>query len=339
MAKRKNNQLKKEDRKIERVLGLWNMLSHGRAISRKEVEEQYNVDGRTVSRYFADLRDYLEQMEKVDGISRTLVYSSKDRKYRIEEMESQFISNGELLGICKILLASRAFEGKTLDSLLERLLQTAVPMKDKEQIRECIKKELFGYPKPKHKEPDMNTLWQIAQAVDHHHILKMNYQKIGATYSKVHRIRPLGVFFSEYYFYLVGWPLDQEEWAPQNFYAYRLDRITHVEDTGEDFKIPYAERFQEGTFKNRVQYMFGGEVEHLECIYKGKSIEALLDRLPTAKAKKQDDGSWYVKADIQGEGILMWLLSQGSRIDVLKPEKLRNAWLEEARKICEMGKK
>lgn len=337
MAKRNNNQLKKEDRKIERVLGLWNLLSHGRAVSRKEIEEQYKVDGRTVSRYFADLRSYLEQMEKVDGISRTLVYDSKERKYQIQELESQFLSNGELLGICKILLASRAFEGKTLDALLERLLQTAVPMKDKEKIREYIKKELFGYPKPKHKEPDMNMLWTIAQAVDHRHILKMNYKKIGATYSKVHHIRPLGVFFSEYYFYLVAWPLENEEWVPKNVYAYRLDRMTYIEDTGENFAMPYAKRFQDGAFKNRVQYMFGGEVEQLECIYKGKSIEALLDRLPTAKAKLQSDGTWYVKADIQGDGILMWLLSQGSRIQVLKPEKLRQEWLKEAREICKMG--
>lgn len=338
MARRKTNNLKKEDRKTERLLGLWHILSHGRSISREEVEEQYHVDGRTVSRYLKDLREFMEQMEKIDGISRTMVYDRKEKRYRIEEMGSQFISNGELLGICKILLASRAFKGKTLDSLLERLLQTAVPMKDKEQIRECIKKELFGYVTPKHKEPDMETLWHIAQAVDHHHILKMNYRKIGANYSKIHHIRPLGVFFSEYYFYLVGWPLEQEDWGPKNFYAYRLDRITQVEETGEDFQIPYADRFQEGTFKNRVQYMFGGEVEHMECIYKGKSIEALQDRLPTAEVKAQEDGSWYVKADIQGEGILMWLLSQGSQINVLKPEKLRNAWLEEARKICEMGK-
>ena len=340
MAKQRHAEaLKKEDRKIERILCLWGLLSHGRAVSRTELTEQLHVDARTISRYFADLRKYLEQLEKVDGISRTIAYDRKERKYRIEEMSSQFISNGELLGICKILLASRAYQGKTLDSLLERLLQTAVPMKDKEQIRECIKKELFGYVTPKHKEPDMDTLWRIAQAIDHHHILQMNYRKIGATYSKVHQIRPLGVFFSEYYFYMVGWPMDQVDWAPKNFYAYRLDRITHVEDTSIDFQIPYAERFQEGDFKNRIQYMFGGEEEHLECIYTGKSIEALLDRLPTAKAEKQADGSWYVKADIQGEGILMWLLSQGSHINVLKPEKLRNAWLEEAKKICEMGKK
>lgn len=331
--------LKKEDRKIERILRLWGMLSHGRAVSRGELTEQLNVDARTISRYFADLRKYLEELEKVDGISRTIIYDKNEKKYRIEEMSGNFISNGELLGICKILLASRAFQGKTIKSLLERLLQTAVSMKDKEQISECIKKELFGYVTPKHKEPSMDNLWCIAEAVDRHHILKMHYRKIGASYSKIHQIRPLGVFFSEYYFYLVGWPLEKDEWASQNFYSYRLDRITHVEDTNIDFQVPYAERFQEGPFKNRIQYMFGGEEDHLECIYTGKSIEALLDRIPTAKAQKQEDGSWYVKAEIQGDGILMWLLSQGSRIHVLKPEKLRKAWLEEARKICEMGEK
>ena len=77
---------------------------------------------------------------------------------------------------------------------------------------------------------------------------------------------------------------------------------------------------------------------HLEFIYKGLSLEAVLDRLPTAKARKRDDGSWSISADVLGEGILMWLLSQGANVNVLAPESIRQEWLDTARKICEMGK-
>lgn len=114
--------------------------------------------------------------------------------------------------------------------------------------------------------------------------------------------------------------------------------MTSVIDTEKTFEEPYIDRFREGEFKNRVQFMYSGKKIHLEFIYKGLSLEAVLDRLPTAKARKRDDGSWSISADVLGEGILMWLLSQGANVNVLAPESIRQEWLDTARKICEMGK-
>lgn len=48
--------------------------------------------------------------------------------------------------------------------------------------------------------------------------------------------------------------------------------------------------------------------------YVGPSIEAILDRLPTAKVKPSSDGGWDVSAEIFGTGIEMWLKSQGDYI-------------------------
>ncbi len=336
MPKSRSEILQKDDRKIERILSLWNILSHGRSVTRRQVAEMYHVNERTVSRYFQDLRKYLDQLEAVDGIPRKLIYDTAEKKYHIQEMENRFISNGELFGICKILLASRAFGKEEMTSLMERLLQTAVPMKEKEVITEYVKKELFDYKDPKHKAPDMDMFWKITQAVDQHHVLKFNYKKMNASYSTIHRVRPLGVFFSEYYFYMVGWPYKSEadEFSTK---SYRLDRMTDVEEMATIFQIPYVDRFKEGEYKNRIQYMFGGKDEYIKFTYTGNSIEAVLDRLPTAKAKKQGDHTWMVEAEIQGNGILMWLLSQGSQINVLYPASLRERWLNEAKKICDMA--
>lgn len=336
MNQSESENAKREDRKIERVLSLWNVLSHGRSVSRHEVADMYHVNERTVSRYFQDLRKYLEQLQNADGIPRKLIYDTEDKKYHIQEMENRYISNGELFGICKILLASRAFCKEEMKSLMGRLLQTAVPMKEKEVITDYIEKELFDYRDPKHKAPDMDTFWKITQAVDNHRVLKFNYKKMNASYSTIHRVRPLGVFFSEYYFYLVGWPYkgEDDEFSTK---SYRLDRMSGVEEIDATFQIPYADRFKEGEYKNRIQYMFGGKEEYIRFTYTGYSIEAVLDRLPTAKARKQGENTWLVEADIQGEGILMWLLSQGSRVNVLYPTSLRERWLGEAKKICDMA--
>ena len=51
----------------------------------------------------------------------------------------------------------------------------------------------------------------------------------------------------------------------------------------EKFVIPYKDRFKEGEYKNRVQFMYGGELQQVEFKYYGPSVEAVLDKLPMQK--------------------------------------------------------
>ena len=60
--------------------------------------------------------------------------------------------------------------------------------------------------------------------------------------------------------------------------------------------------------------MFGGKLERIRFKYTGPSIEAVLDRLPTAEIMTQDEKGWTVEAEVFGKGIEMWLRSQGSSI-------------------------
>ena len=48
--------------------------------------------------------------------------------------------------------------------------------------------------------------------------------------------------------------------------------------------------------------------------YTGPSIEAVLDRLPTAEVISEHDGVYEVRAEVFGSGIEMWLKSQGGFI-------------------------
>ena len=85
----------------------------------------------------------------------------------------------------------------------------------------------------------------------------------------------------------------------------------------EHFKVPYKDRFQEGEFRKRVQFMYGGKLERIRFRYTGPSIEAVLDRLPTAEILSQDAEGWTVEAEVFGKGIEMWLRSQGDYLQEL----------------------
>ena len=69
--------------------------------------------------------------------------------------------------------------------------------------------------------------------------------------------------------------------------------------------------------------MFPGKLTRIKLKYTGRNVEAVLDRLPTAKILSETEDSYTKEADVYGKGILMWLLSQGRNIEVLKPQSMR----------------
>ena len=63
--------------------------------------------------------------------------------------------------------------------------------------------------------------------------------------------------------------------------------------------------------------MYGGKLRTVRFQYSGLSIEAVLDRLPTAKVLEEKDGIYTVEAEVFGDGIDMWIKSQGATIEIL----------------------
>ena len=64
--------------------------------------------------------------------------------------------------------------------------------------------------------------------------------------------------------------------------------------------------------------MYGGKLRRVRFKYTGYSVEAVLDRLPTAKVESQEDGAYIITAEVFGDGIDMWLRSQGDKVRVVE---------------------
>lgn len=65
--------------------------------------------------------------------------------------------------------------------------------------------------------------------------------------------------------------------------------------------------------------MYNGKLQKIRFQFFGVSIEHVLDRLPTASAKEISEGVYDVMAEVYDDGILIWLLNQGSQVEVLAP--------------------
>jgi hypothetical protein len=136
-------------------------------------------------------------------------------------------------------------------------------------------------------------------------------------------VEPVGILFSEYYFYLAAFieDIDKEEHFdnPQDKSPtiYRIDRIQNYEVLDRHYRYLYTDRFQEGEMRKRIQFMYGGKLEYRRFKYTGTSPESVLDRLPTAKIIDHQPDGWIIEAETFGDGIDMWLKSQEKWITML----------------------
>ena len=262
----------------------------------------------------------MDKKHTIEGSESQLVYNHYEKGYCLKEFEQLKLSNSEVLAISKILLASRAFTKKEMMNLLDRLIENCIPWKNRAEINDMLNNERFHYVELCHHKKFLDKITSLTQAIRRYNVIRIKYGKLKEYATVERKLEPLAIMFSEYYFYLVGFieDINKEETFenPDDIFPtiYRIDRIQELEVLDEHFKIPYANRFEEGEFRKRVQFMYGGKLRKVRFRCKKNSIEAILDRLPTAKVLNEDKDAFLVEAEVFGKGIDMWARSQGDNI-------------------------
>ena len=309
--------------KIMRVLQLYSKLSEGYVVNKAEEALRYGVNERSIQRDIEDIRLFLDSDTERTGIVNSIVYDRMKKGYRLETIYKMLLKNSEVLAICKILLDSRAFPKEDMAAMINKLITCCVPESNREIVRDLIRNEEFHYVELRNKTSILDSIWNIGQAIRESKFIEIDYQGIQGTSVKTRKLKPVAIMFSEYYFYLAAFIDDKR--TQENFKVlddvnptiYRIDRIKRLEVLGERFKIPYRDRFEEGEFRKRIQFMFGGKLRKVTFRYSGYSVDAVLDRLPTAKVIAEEDGVYTIKAEVYGDGIDMWLRSQGEKVELL----------------------
>ena len=306
------------DKKVERVIDLYSRLTKGEPINKKEEAQKFGVNERTIQRDIEDIRTTLAADYDANS---ELVYDRKNDNYYIDNIEDHFLSNSEILAVCKILLESRSLVKSEMYPIIDKLVDCCAPYSDYKKVSELIANEKYHYLEPHHGKKFVDVMWDVSSAVYEHRLMRIRYQKLKEPDKVMRMIQPVGIMFSEYYFYLCAFMCESEENpdVPKRPFPtiYRIDRIVEFEVLDEHFHIPYAERFEEGEFRKRIQFMFGGELRTIKFLYKGLSIESILDRFPTAEIIERNEKGWIVKAEVYGDGVDIWLRGQGDILEVL----------------------
>lgn len=301
--------------KSDRLLYIHARLVNGEVLKKKELAQQFCVTERSIQRDIESLRCFFTEQ----GMVQDIIYDKKLKGYRLVDNACRTLSNSEILAVCKILLESRSMNKEEMLPILDKLMDCCVPESSKKAVTKLIANERFHYIPPQHGKNILPGLWEIGQAIEQHRVMEIEYEKIGGKIVQ-RSIEPVGLMFSEYYFYLVGFlrNVDKQDVFenPDDLFPtiYRVDRIQRFAVLDEHFTPAYATRFQEGEFRKRVQFMYGGKLNRIKFKYVGPSVESVLDRLPTANIIKEDNEGYLIEAEVFGKGIDMWLRSQGSYV-------------------------
>lgn len=310
--------------KTERVLAIYTKLMNGDIVNKAHEAKEYGVDERSIQRDIDSIRNFLDLNVEQTGIINSVIYDRVQKGYRVEQIYKTKLTNSEILAICKILLDSRAFTKKEMEEILGKLIDCCVPQDNKKTVSELIKNEEFHYIEPRHKTVFIDKMWDIGQAIQQCRYIEIDYMRTKDKTIVKRKIKPVAIMFSEYYFYLTAFIDDDNlrehfDVINDSFPTiYRIDRIKKMTILEERFHIPYSSRFEEGEFRKRIQFMYGGKLRKIKFRYSGTCVEAVLDRLPTARILDEEDGVYTISAEVFGAGIDMWLRSQGENVEVLE---------------------
>lgn len=251
-------------KKTKRVLSIYDKLLDKKILNKSEEANRFNVNERTIQRDIDNIRKYLDfKFGNDNSITADEVnYDYVDKGFVLEKGNSSKLSNSEILAVCKILLDSRAFTKKEMDKVIGNIIECCSKETERKLVKDLIANEQYHYIEPQHKADFLEILWKIGQAIKGQKYIEIAYTKLKSTREVKRVLRPAAIMFSEFYFYLTAF-IDDEE-TRKGFDVvddvfptiYRIDRIKSLKILEQKFKTPYRNRFEEGEFRKRVQFMY-----------------------------------------------------------------------------------
>lgn len=317
--------------KKNRILAILYRLFFSNGITVSGLAQEFQVSEKSIMRDISIIRSFLADNRNLVG-SMELGYDRRGQVYRLSRSDG--LQEKELLIILKIILGSRVFTKEELKGLIGKLTVYS-SFTEQRVFQNFWKNEMEYYCQANSKENGhlYELVWRLETWIKEGKSIEVTYKKLNG--KLVERwLHPIAVVFSGFYFYLLACRGDMENSA---VIYYRIDRIEQIRGRKEKVPIEIEERRRLERVRLYNQKMFMGEYMKIRFVYTGPSVEAILDKFPTADIVSQDEQRTEIAAMVEySRGTIMELLSQGKWIKVLGPEKLLNDMMAEVSSMKQM---
>ena len=125
--------------KTFRMLNIFERLNKGEILSKDRLSLEYDVNQKTIQRDIEDLRCYIQEKHYEEKDS-TIKYDRELKGYKLIKFQREWLTNEEIMAVCKIILESRAFCKDELDLIIKKLLEQSLP-EHTTHINKIIKNE------------------------------------------------------------------------------------------------------------------------------------------------------------------------------------------------------
>lgn len=317
--------------KKNRMLEIFFRAMRGEYISVKNLAEEYKVSSKSISRDLSENKNFLYENRELVG-NTELRYAASSKTYYLEF--DNFLLSKELLAIIKMMIGCRAFNKMEILDMVSKL-KNFTSYNDRSMLEQIIKKEMYHYSEVKHDcRSVIDNLWNLTRCIHEKIEISVSYYKVSRELVE-RRLMPVAITFSDYYFYLIAYRCDESDWKPL---YYRVDRIVNIVEHRKHFELDREHDFDEGELRNKIQFMFPGEYRKIRFEYTGASVQAILDKIPTARVIDKLGNTALIEAETYGTGVNMFLLSQGSKVKALYPPEFVDEIKMEVKNMYNMYK-
>lgn len=305
----------------ERAVEIYARLVAGQRFNCSNMVEEFGVSLRAIQRNIQAIRNVLEKNIANGGSWQELYFDRSANYYVLDPPLRNLLSKNEAFAIIKVLLESRGFNNEEMKSLVDKLISCCIAPKEQIDFYNQINREFTDYVQPKHGNKLIDEVWEFEEAVHKRKVVDISYKRKDGTVVD-HLIMPVALMFSEFYFYVIAYikseKLDKIPADKRFPTVFRIDRVTYKKVLHDQlFSLEGVSSFSESEIRKRVQFMYGGPLRKIRFYCLNESVEAALDRLPTAYVVSKDGSRSLIEAEVYGDGVDMWLRSQGDRIEVI----------------------
>lgn len=259
-------------------------------------------------------------------------------KYYKLESEKNVLSVVDIFIIVRILFGSRVLCKNEMNSIIMKLKYQLSTIGDSEDIKEIIKivdKEFSNYSGVLSNNL-LDNMSKLLQCIVDKNKIKIRYEKMNKDIV-IREVSPISVIFSEYYFYLLAYDnKDVDDAGKQKLKHFRVDRIINIVCHDEVFN--YSDGFSVGEYRKKLQYMYPLRKEPVRFKFSGPSLKAIEDKLVNCIWDNENckNGEYNIRVDDSSEGLKMFLLSQGSNVEILGNTSFKEEFKAEVAKMYEI---
>jgi predicted DNA-binding transcriptional regulator YafY len=171
-----------------------------------------------------------------------------------------------------------------------------------------------------------DSIDRISEATIHRKIIEIDYFTMSRKEKTRRKVAPYKIWFFDGAFYLVG-----NCGLREDIRIFALDRITSLKLTEETFEMP--EDFRVEDFMRTSFGVFHGEPQNVRVRFAAEVAGYINEKIwhKTQRIQPQKDGSLIFEARVAGtDEIKFWLMTWGSKAEVLSPVALRDEMIAEA---------